>query len=78
VGKKTVFCFQFSVFCEKKMKAGEGKIQKSRSYRDLAVWKIAIEFVKEVYRLTEKFPPSEIYGLTSQIRRAAVSTHKLN
>jgi four helix bundle protein len=51
----------------------ERKIHKSRSFQDLEVWKLAIEFVKEVYRLTEKFPPSEIYGLTNQIRRAAVS-----
>jgi four helix bundle protein len=51
----------------------ERKIHKSRSFQDLEVWKLAIEFVKEVYGLTGKFPPSEIYGLTNQIRRAAVS-----
>jgi four helix bundle protein len=51
----------------------ERKIHKSRSYQDLEVWKLSIEFVKEIYRLTEKFPPSEIYGLTNQIRRAGVS-----
>lgn len=49
------------------------QIQKSRSYRDLEVWKISISFVKEVYRLTGNFPSSEIYGLANQIRRAAVS-----
>jgi four helix bundle protein len=47
--------------------------QGSRSYRDLDVWKISIEFVKEVYRLTSKFPRTEVYGLTNQIRKAAVS-----
>ncbi len=47
--------------------------QKSRSYRDLDVWRHSIDFVKEVYRVTGKFPPSEIYGLTNQVRRAAVS-----
>ena len=47
--------------------------RKSRSYRDLDVWKLAIEFVKDIYRVTEKFPPAEIYGLTNQVRRAAVS-----
>ena len=51
----------------------EKKIIKSRSYRDLKAWQLAIEVAKEIYRLTGKFPPSENYGLTSQIRRAAVS-----
>ena len=51
----------------------EDKIIKSRSYKDLEVWELSIELVKEIYRITEKFPPSEIYGLTNQIRRAAVS-----
>jgi len=37
------------------------------------VWKLSIEVVKEVYGITAKFPGSEIYGLTNQIRRAAVS-----
>ena len=46
---------------------------KSRSYRDLRVWKEAVDFVKEVYLITAKFPSTEIYGLTNQIRRAAVS-----
>ena len=48
-------------------------IPKSRSYRDLDVWKLAISLVKGIYQLTGKFPASENYGLTSQIRRAAVS-----
>ena len=43
------------------------------SYQDLIVWQKAIELVIELYTLTEKFPKEEIYGLTSQIRRAAVS-----
>jgi four helix bundle protein len=51
----------------------ERNVQKSRSYQDLEVWKLAINFVKEIYLLTDKFPPREIYGVTSQIRRAAVS-----
>jgi four helix bundle protein len=46
---------------------------KSRSYRDLDIWKLSIDFLKEVYRVTGKFPASEIYGLTNQLRRAAVS-----
>jgi len=42
-------------------------------YKDLEVWKEAIKLVKEIYLLTEKFPSEELYGLTAQIRRAAVS-----
>jgi four helix bundle protein len=51
----------------------EGRAQKSRSYRDLDVWKLSIEIVKDIYRVTGTFPRAEVYGLTSQIRRAAVS-----
>lgn len=43
------------------------------SYRDLVVWQKSIELVIEVYALTDKFPKEEIYGLTSQLRRASVS-----
>jgi len=45
----------------------------SRNFRDLRVWKLSIDFVKEICKLTNIFPNSEVYGLTSQIRRAAVS-----
>lgn len=44
-----------------------------RSYRDLDVWKLGIELVEEIYRLTRTLPKSELYGLTSQLQRAAVS-----
>lgn len=43
------------------------------SYKDLIVWQRAMELVIEVYTLTEFYPKSELYGLTSQTRRAAVS-----
>src|SRR3954464_4865422 len=45
----------------------------SKSFRDVIVWQKAHAFVLGVYRTTEQFPKSEIYGLTSQFRRAAVS-----
>ena len=45
----------------------------ARTYKDLEVWKRSPELVTEIYRLTEKFPKSEIYGLSSQMRRAAVA-----
>lgn len=44
-----------------------------RSYRDLIVWRKGTELATEVYRVAKKFPPSERFGLTSQIQRAAVS-----
>jgi four helix bundle protein len=43
------------------------------SYRDLKVWQKSIDLAEEVYRLTSSFPVSEVYGLTSQMRRATVS-----
>jgi four helix bundle protein len=46
---------------------------KSNSYRDLIAWQRAVALVTDVYRWTEPFPKSELYGLTSQMRRAAVS-----
>jgi len=44
-----------------------------QSYKDLIVWQKAICLVTDVYRCTETFPKKEVYGLTSQLRRAAVS-----
>ncbi len=44
-----------------------------QTYKDLIVWQRSIELVKLVYQLTETFPKTEVFGLTSQIRRAAVS-----
>lgn len=46
----------------------------ARSFRDLIVWQKAHQFVLAVYRYTRTFPKEEIYSLTSQFRRAAVST----
>ena len=43
------------------------------SYRDLIAWRKAMELVTEVYRVTRVFPRDELYGLTNQLRRAAVS-----
>ena len=45
----------------------------SNTYRDLKVWKRSIDLAEGVYRLTADFPSSEMYGLSSQMRRAAVS-----
>ena len=43
------------------------------SYRDQFIWKRGIQLAINCYHLSEKFPKSELYGLTSQIRRASVS-----
>jgi four helix bundle protein len=43
------------------------------SYRDLIAWRKAMEFVVKIYHATRAFPREELYGLTSQLRRAAVS-----
>jgi four helix bundle protein len=45
----------------------------SGSYRDLKVWQKSLELTLEVYRQTQHFPREEVYGLTNQMRRAAVS-----
>lgn len=45
----------------------------SYRYQDLVVWQKAKAFASDVYRATESFPKSEVYGLSSQLRRAAVS-----
>ena len=47
--------------------------RKSRSFRDLDVWNLSIDLAKDLYQLSNEFPAHELYGLTNQIRRAAVS-----
>ncbi|MEK9170342.1 MAG: four helix bundle protein [Patescibacteria group bacterium] len=43
------------------------------SYKDLIVWQKSFDLVRQIYQLTDNFPKMEIYGLTSQMRRAAIS-----
>ena len=43
------------------------------SFKDLEAWQAAMDVAESCYRLTKRFPPSEQYGLTTQMRRAAVS-----
>ncbi len=43
------------------------------SYKDLIVWQKSIDLVSKIYEITENFPKHELFGLTSQIRRSAVS-----
>ena len=49
------------------------RLAPAKSFEQLIVWQKAHQFVLGVYRLTENFPRNETYGLTSQLRRAAVS-----
>jgi four helix bundle protein len=44
-----------------------------RSYRELIAWQKAMKFVTEIYAVTQRFPSEERYGITNQLRRAAVS-----
>ncbi len=43
------------------------------TYESLEIWQLAIAYAKDVYKVTNRFPKSEIYGLTNQLRRAVVS-----
>lgn len=45
----------------------------AKSFRELKVWQASIEFSLTIYQLTSEFPKHELYGMTSQMRRAAVS-----
>ena len=44
-----------------------------KTHKDLEVWKNGITLVTDIYQITKNYPKEEVYGLTSQIRRAAVS-----
>lgn len=45
----------------------------AQKFEDVEIWKKSHAFVLKIYRLTENFPKHELFGLTSQLRRAAVS-----
>jgi four helix bundle protein len=48
----------------------EGEV---RTHKDLELWKAAMELAKAVYQVTARFPKEEVYGMTAQMRRSAVS-----
>ncbi len=50
-----------------------GQAAKITDYRDLEVWKEGMALAKDIYRNTANFPREELYGITSQMRRASVS-----
>lgn len=55
------------------MAGGSSRPDVIRSYKDLEVWQVAVATATAVYRTTSSFPREEQYGLTAQMRRAAVS-----
>ena len=44
-----------------------------KTHKDLDIWKKGVDLVTDIYKITGKFPKEEIYGLTSQMRRSAIS-----
>ena len=44
-----------------------------KTHMDLDVWKLSIEVVKNIYEITKSFPKEEVFGLTSQIKKAVIS-----
>lgn len=57
----------------KRQKSEDRMNKPAKTFEDLVVWQKAHKFVLAVYRFSQTFPRSEIYGLSSQFRRAAVS-----
>lgn len=55
------------------MTSGREAEEVMKAHHKLKVWKRSIDYVVEIYKLTEKYPKSEVYGLSNQMRRAAVS-----
>jgi four helix bundle protein len=51
---------------------------KVKNYQELIAWQKAMDLVEEVYLASRSFPRKELYGLTSQLRRAAVSIHRMS
>ncbi len=56
---------------EREVRSKKG--EKAKSFEDLLVWRKGHNFVLEIYKLTNSFPKEELFGLVSQMRRAAVS-----
>jgi len=46
---------------------------KTKSFKDLIVWQKSYQLVLQIYRITKRFPKSEIYGLSQQMRKASIS-----
>ena len=55
------------------MKINGNIIMSVENFKDLKIWQFGMDIAEQCYKLTQHFPKSELYGLTSQIRRASVS-----
>ena len=55
------------------MRSEQRAVSSNKPHRNLLAWQKAMDFAVEIYEITKKFPKEEIYGLTGQLRRAAVS-----
>jgi four helix bundle protein len=64
---------EFCGFAQADLRREDRKRMKTRCFRDLQVWQRSMELARKVYAVTNTFPRSETFGLTSQLRRAAVS-----
>ncbi|HOM41740.1 MAG TPA: four helix bundle protein [Bacteroidales bacterium] len=51
----------------------EGEVLRISSYKELEVWKRSMDLVEIIYKITQQFPQSEMYGMVSQLKRASVS-----
>ena len=56
------------------MKSEQRAVRSNKPHRNLLAWQKAMDLAVEIYEITKEFPQDEIYGLTGQLRRAAVST----
>ena len=64
---------EYQIGTDLSMVAEPGSAQRAQNFKDFRVWQQGQELVRLVYKLTSRFPREEMYGLTSQLRRAAVS-----
>ena len=51
----------------------KNKHTKTQTHKDLEIWQLAMDLVEMTYKITKKFPKEEQYGLSTQLRRSAVS-----
>ena len=83
VGMHTILGISHGIFClivhlSQSLKKTDaiviwgGSFFMGESYRDLIAWRKAMQFVTAIYQVTQAFPRAELYGLTTQLRRAAV------
>jgi hypothetical protein len=52
---------------------GKSMSEPAKSFQDLIVWQKAHQFVLSIYQMTDNFPKNELFGITQQLRRAAIS-----